>query len=119
AVPQVAVGQLHDDDELAVDDVVALEREDERMADGLDSAEGLEFLFGAVAVVAGRFEVAEDELDGLVDAPGRLALPDLAKAAPAQPLDEPVAGYGFGRAFDPDCHRGILADGAPGRERRA
>ena len=55
AVPEVAVGQLHDDDELAVDDVVAFQRQDVGMADRLDAAEGLEFLLGAVAVVvAGR-----------------------------------------------------------------
>ena len=46
AVPEVAVGQLHDDDQLAVDDVEAFQRQDVGMADGLDAAEGLEFLLG-------------------------------------------------------------------------
>ena len=46
AVPEVAVGQLHDDDELAVDDVVAFEREDVGVADGLDAVEGLQLLLG-------------------------------------------------------------------------
>ena len=40
AVPEVAVGQLHDDQELAVDDVVAFEGEDVGVADGLDALRG-------------------------------------------------------------------------------
>ena len=47
AVPQIALGQLHDNDELAVDDVKAFERKDIGMTDFLDAAEGFEFLFGA------------------------------------------------------------------------
>ena len=54
AVPQVAVGQLHDDDELAVDDVVAFERQDVGVADRLDAAERLEFLLGAASVARRR-----------------------------------------------------------------
>ena len=46
AVPEVAVGQLHDDDQLAVDDVEAFQRQDEGMADRLDAVEGLELLLG-------------------------------------------------------------------------
>ena len=55
AVPEVAVGQLHDDHEPAVDDVVAVEGEEVRVADRLDALEGLEFLLGVAdeVVVAG------------------------------------------------------------------
>jgi hypothetical protein len=112
AVPEVVVGQLHDDDEQAVDDVVAFQREDVGVADGLDAREGLELLLGAVAVVAGGAEVAEDELDGLVQAAGGLALPDLAKAAAADPLQEAVAGDRFGVVFDPHRHE-YTTQGAP------
>ena len=41
-------------------------------------------------------EVAVDELDGLEEAAGGFALPDLAEAAAAEPLDEPVAGDRLG-----------------------
>ena len=116
AVPEVAVGQLHDDDELAVDDVEAFEREDERMADGLDALEGLEFLLGALAVLAGGVEVAVDELDGLEQAAGGLGFPDFAEAAAAQPLDQPVAGDRFGLGFDANGHTmnpWIIPEGIP------
>ena len=58
-----------------------------------------------VAVVAdhGR-KVAEDELDGLVQAAGGFALPDLAEAAAAYALNELVAGNRFGKGFDPNRH---------------
>ena len=102
AVPEVAVGQLHDDDELAVDNVVAFQRQDIGVANRFDAAEGFVFLGGAVVVVlvgggdvagpgrdagaalGGQF--AEYELDGLVEAAGGLALPDLAETAAAQAL---------------------------------
>ena len=47
-------------------------------------------------VLVHRVEVAEDELDGLEDAAGGLDLPDLAEAAAAEPLDQPVARSGPG-----------------------
>src|SRR5262249_45209868 len=78
--------------------------EDVGVADGLDAAEGLQLLLGALAVVAGGGEVAEDELDGLEEAAGGLALPDLAEAAAAEALDEPVFGDRLGVAFDPARH---------------
>ncbi len=107
AVPQIALGQLHDDDELAVDDVEAFEREDIGMANRGDAAEGFQFLLGALAAVVAAAEVAEDELDGLVQAARRFRLPDLAETAAAYPLDEPVARNRFGMAFDPHRHKYI------------
>src|SRR5581483_7499824 len=107
AVPQVSLGQLHDDDELAVDDVVAFEAEDVGVADGLDAAEGLEFLLGALAAVVSAAEVAEDELDGLVQTAGGFGLPDLAEAAAAEALDELVARNRLGVAFDPHGHNNV------------
>src|SRR5207302_1201529 len=86
-VPEIAVGQLHDDEELPVDDVEAFERKDVGMAYGLDAGERFEFLLGAVPVLVGCLEIAVDELDRLVEAAGGLGLPNFAKAAPTQPLN--------------------------------
>ena len=89
---QVLVGQLHDDDELAVDDLEPLDGQDERVADRLDAVERLVLLLGRLVVLASSaVEVAEDELDRLVDAARRLALPHLAEPAAAEPLDQAVA----------------------------
>src|SRR5207249_3648136 len=89
AVPQVAVGELGDDDQPAFDDVVALQRQQVRVADGLDAAEGGQFLFGAL--VGGGVDVGVDDLDGFEQAAGGLALPDFAVAAAAQFGKEAVA----------------------------
>src|SRR6185437_11964218 len=113
AIPQIFVGQLHDNHELAVDDVVAFQREDVRVADGFDAAEGFQFLFGAMTVIAGSAEIAENELDRFEQTAGRFALPDIAEAAAADALNEPVSGNRFGLIFDPDRHESIspLAQG--------
>src|SRR5262249_15198264 len=108
AVPEVLVGQLHDDHELAVDDVEAFQGQDVGVADRLDAAEGLQLLFGPLALFAEVLEVAVDELDGLEQAAGGFGLPDLAKAAAAQALEEPVAGDGLSQSFDPQRHGRIL-----------
>ena len=104
-VPEVAVGQLHDDEELAVDDVEAFERKNVGMAYGFDAGQGFEFLLGAVPILVSCLKIAVDELDRLVEAAGSLGLPNFAKAAPTQPLNEPVTGDGFGVAFNPHRHR--------------
>src|SRR5438034_10442653 len=86
----VAIGQLHDDDELPFDDIDALDAEDERMVDFLDAVECLQLLSGrhfAVAVV----EAALHELDGFGNAARRFGLPNVAETALAQWLDERVA----------------------------
>ncbi len=81
-VPQVAVGQLHHDHQPAVDDVVAVQREQVRVADLLDPLERLEFLLGvADEVVVLTAQVAVDDLDGLEDAAGRFGPPDFAETA--------------------------------------
>jgi hypothetical protein len=67
---------------------------------------------GAVAPVAGGLEVAEDELDGLVQAAGGLALPDLAEAA-ADAFDEPVARGRLGSGFEDDRHTASRRGGVP------
>ena len=67
------------------------------MTDLLDPVEGFFLLLGPFAVFAGFVEVAVDELDGLVEATGRFAFPDLAETAPADPLDEAVARNRFGQ----------------------
>ena len=84
-VVQAAVGQFHDDDQFAADVFNALQRKQKGMTQRLDVLEGPEFLFGTVEVVAEEVAVGTaDELDGLVQAAGGLALPDLAEAAAAQ-----------------------------------
>ncbi len=95
---EVAVGQLHDEDQHPVEDLHAFEGEEEGMADALDALDGFSFLGGETAAGVG---VAADELDGLVEAAGGLALPDLTEAAAAQRLQEPVAGERLG-AWLPD-----------------
>jgi len=104
AIPEILVGQFHDDHELTVDDIKAFQRKNIGMADGEDAAEGFEFLLGTMVGVAGAAEVAENEFDGFMDAAGRLGLPDFAEAAAAQPLDEAVAGDRFGHVLDPNSH---------------
>ena len=90
---EVAVGQLHDQDQHAVDDFNALERQKEGMADALDSFDGVPFLGGQAAALAG---IAADELDGFEETAGGLALPDLAEAAAAQRFQKPVARQRLG-----------------------
>ena len=80
-IVQALVGQFHDDDQFAADDVDAFDREDERVADFLDPLQGLVFLLGTESVAVEGIEVAVDELDGLVDAAGGDAFPHLAEPA--------------------------------------
>src|SRR5262249_43010956 len=91
AVMEVAVGKLHDDDQLALDDLYLLGGQDEGVAQALDAVQRAFLLLGAGAVDVEGVEVAEDELDGLEEPAGRLTLPDLAEAAAAQGLDQAVA----------------------------
>src|SRR5207244_4508557 len=92
-VVEAAIGQLHDDDQLALDDLDAVDRQDERMADGLDEVERPQLLLGAVGVgVQSLGGIAGDELDGLEEVAGRNALPDLAEAALTKRFDQAVAG---------------------------
>ena len=48
-IVQRPLGQLHDDDELAVDGLDAVERADERMADFADALQRVQLLFSADA----------------------------------------------------------------------
>src|SRR5262249_4819440 len=91
-VVQALVGQLHYDDQLALNDFDALVGEDEWVADFLDALEGLELLLGAHAFRIERVEIAVDEFDGFVKFTGRNALPNSAVASAAERLDELVAG---------------------------
>ena len=117
SVVQAPVGQLHDDDQFAVDDLDAVHRQDERMADLLDALEGLQFLLGAGAVHVEGIEVAVDELDGLEQAARGLALPDFAEAAAAQRLDQAVAGNRLRIGFPQKTHGSIPLPVAANRAR--
>src|SRR5437660_12665709 len=71
---------------------------------GLDATESFELLLGTAAVLDG-LQIAVDELDGLEEAAGRFRLPDLAKAAAAEPLNKPIARNRFSVTLDPHRHR--------------
>ncbi|MFO0841381.1 MAG: hypothetical protein U0797_03135 [Gemmataceae bacterium] len=93
-VVQAAVGQLGDQDQVAVDQLDPLDRQQERVAKAFDVLQRAELLLG---VAGGCVEpgVAGDELDRLEEPPRGLALPDLTEPALAQRLEELVAGDRF------------------------
>ena len=64
---RLRIGQLGDDDQLAVDDLDPLQGEEERVADLLDAVERLQLAGGAALV-----EAAEDDLDRLGQSAGDL-----------------------------------------------
>src|SRR5262249_53914005 len=93
----------------ALDDIVTFQRQQKRMADLLDSLEGLQFLFRmASAVWVGRAHVTVNDLDGLDEAARGFGLPDIAETTPAQPVDQAVARDRLGVADDLQCHEAIL-----------
>jgi hypothetical protein len=92
---QAAVGQLHDDDQHPAGDLDPVQRQDERVADVLDALQRGRLLRGRRGRPPGIALGRADELDGLEQAAGDLALPDLAEAAATQRLDEPVARDGL------------------------
>src|SRR5207249_1563756 len=105
------IRQLHDDDQLAIDILDTIQGEDKRMADFFDTIECLPFLLGVDSVHVERFEIAVDELDGLEETAGGLALPDLAEAAAAERFQEPVAGDRLCIRFAHNSHRYTLPRG--------
>ncbi len=106
-IVQAAVGQLHDDDQLAVDPLDAVHAQQEGVAQGLDVLQGAQFLLGAGgAAVVQVVVVAADELDRLEEAAGGLAFPDLSEAAAAERFHEPVAGDRFGVGRPRGVHQG-------------
>ncbi len=103
-IVQAAVGQLHDDDQLAFDFLDLLESADERMANLLDALQGVHFLLGADAFPVEGIEVAVDKLDGLEQAAWSFALPDLAEAAAAQRFDQAIAWNRLGVSLPQPTH---------------
>jgi hypothetical protein len=91
---EAAVSQLGDDDEVAGDDLDALDGKEERMAKAFDVLQGPELPVGAAGVPV-EARVALDELDGLAQPGGRPALPNLAEAALAQRFEQAIAGDRF------------------------
>ena len=92
---QVLVGQLGNDDQLALDALDAVDGEEKGMADGLDVLDGSQLFFGVNAADLQAVEGAVDELDRFVDAAGGLALPDLAEAAASQGRQKSITAQGF------------------------
>src|SRR5208283_1717342 len=92
AIHQAGIGQFGDDDQLAVDHLDTLKREEEGVADFLDAAEGLEFAAGAFAV-----KTSINELDRLDETAGSVGLPHFTVAAGADPLADRVSGNDFRR----------------------
>ena len=78
-----------------LDDLDAVERRTNGWRTSLTRSQGLAAPARPGAVAVERVEVAVDELDGLEQAAGGLALPDFAEAAAAERLDEAVAGNRF------------------------
>src|SRR5205807_1879188 len=103
--------QLHHDHQLTIDDVVAFQRQDIRMANRFDAAESLQLLLGAVIVVAGAFEIAEHEFDSFEQTPRSLCFPDFSETTSTQALDESVAGNRFCSTFNPHRHGISLSPG--------
>ncbi len=67
------------------------------MAYGLNALDSPKFLLGMTATVRlGAAEIAVDDLDGFLQAAGRFDLPNLAKAARAEPLQESISWDRFG-----------------------
>ena len=95
-VSEVLIRQLHDDEQLALDDFQPIDSQQKGMANGLDQLKGLPFLLDQESFAIQRLKVAVDELDRLEGAAGSLALPDLAEATAAQELHEPIPGYRLG-----------------------
>src|SRR5262249_12000704 len=91
----VLVGQLHDDEQLAVQDVDSLHGKNKRVPHLLDAIEGLVFLVGARTFIVKRLEAAIDELDRLEQSAWGFALPDFPEAPAAQWLDQAVTGNRF------------------------
>src|SRR5262249_48891827 len=93
-VLEAAVGKFGDDDEVAADDLDAFDGEQEGVAKALDVLEGAAFLIGAAGLVV-QADLAVDELDGLEQSAGGLALPNLPEATLAQRFEQSVAGDRF------------------------
>jgi len=87
AVLQAALCQLGDDQQLSVDDLDPLQREEERMADPLDAVERFEFAGRAVLV-----QEAVDELDRFGELAGGFGRPHFAIATRPDPLHKLIAG---------------------------
>src|SRR5262249_16601630 len=75
----------------------------EGMAEGFDVLERAQLLLGGAGAI--QYARGADELDGLFQAAGCLALPHLAEAAPTEGLEEAVAGDGFLIDRVPEVHR--------------
>ena len=105
AIPQVAVRQLGDDQQLALNDVVTFEREQVGMSDRLKALQGAQLLLGMPgSVLVDGSQVAVDDLDGLHQAARSLRLPNLAKAAAANSLQQAIARNGFDVRLDTERH---------------
>src|SRR5262249_57447105 len=74
-------GQFGDDEQGANDNVETLQRQDVRMANGLDPMQGLEFLGDMRVVEAAAGQTAVNDLDRLQHSAGGLGFPDLAETA--------------------------------------
>src|SRR5262249_55484800 len=96
---EIAVRQLRHDDQLTFHDLHAIDGKQEGMADGLDVLDRPQlFLGGAGAVGFEAVKIAVNEFDGLEDAAGGFAFPDLTKSAAAKRFQKliPRKGFRFG-----------------------
>src|SRR5262249_40790865 len=91
AVEHRFVGELADNEKLAVDHLNALDRENKWVADLLDPIERFDFLPG---VAVGALTV--DKLDRLEQPAWGFRFPNLTETACTQALDQPVPQYRLG-----------------------
>ena len=92
---QAPIGQLQQDDQLAADKLHPLHGKQERVANGFDSLDRLQLVFGGGIDAVKRAHAAIHELDGFQKPSGRLAFPDLAEAAGTDGLDQSIARDGL------------------------
>jgi hypothetical protein len=89
-VLKTLVRQLRDDDQLTVNDLDAIQGEQERVTHFLNAIEGLQFARGPLLVV-----VTVDELDGLLDRSRGDCLPDLSVTTRSEAFQDGVARNRF------------------------
>jgi hypothetical protein len=122
-VVKVLVGKFHHDAQLASHFANLLNRQDEWVANFLDSLQSLHFLESAGIIAVQGVEVTEDEFDRLVDSTGGDALPDLSEPAGPDRFDQAVSRDRFRVGLALPVHERVTlmvgAEGGDQNQRRA
>src|SRR5262249_5987861 len=102
------VGQLHDDDQPALNDLKAFQGKDERMADTPDSVQGLQLLRDQGRSLPTVLQVPVEDFDGLEQAAGGFRPPDFPETALPEAIQKPIPRNHFRLAGDAKSHRASL-----------